>query len=76
MIPISASTRLGAGAALLFMADSAIHTNPSKNTKVRWTRISTPNNRPIGMDQFLIRAVVSRQSSAVSQKTWIAVAAD
>src|SRR5246127_2214729 len=35
MIPISASTRLGAGAVLLFMADSAIHTKPSRNTKVR-----------------------------------------
>ena len=58
MMPTSASTRPGVlfGVPAGFgIDDSAIQMNAKRNTNVKCTRTSTPNNLPIGMDQFLIR---------------------
>ena len=50
------------------LADSVIHTKMSRNKKVRCRRMSTPNKRPIGMDQLFITA--SHQRLCMLRERW------
>ena len=56
MMPTSASPRPGPETPM--DSDSENHTKPSRNRKVMWTRMSTPNNLPAGNDQPLMKRAI------------------
>ena len=57
MMPTSARPRIAP--AVPMVTDCVNQTNASRNTNVRWMRMSTPNRCPAGNDQLLIDFILA-----------------